>query len=178
MSIRLRLTILYSSILAITLIAFSAILYVTQAQVTLNNVKASLIRQAAPFADGPRGVFGEHPNQPPSNTNHSLPPLPGRWTQIRDAYGNVVVMTSDLSESPLPLSEQGLASVKTGVIWFEPAVVDEEPLLILSNPVMSEGQIIQIIQVATPTAERAQSLDTLRWTLTIGSIIVTLAALR
>ena len=50
MSIRLRLTLLYSAILALTLIAFSTILYVTQTQATYSSIKANLVRQVTGFA--------------------------------------------------------------------------------------------------------------------------------
>ena len=46
MSIRLRLTLLYSAILALTLIAFSITLYLTQARTTLNASKKELAERA------------------------------------------------------------------------------------------------------------------------------------
>ncbi len=62
MSIRLRLTLLYSAILAFTLIAFSAILYVSQTRATYDSIKANLVRQAA-FITGPPD--GARPDGPP-----------------------------------------------------------------------------------------------------------------
>ncbi len=47
MSIRLRLTLLYTAILAITVIAFSSILYIAQTQTTYAGIKANLARQAS-----------------------------------------------------------------------------------------------------------------------------------
>jgi hypothetical protein len=44
MSIRLRLTLLYSAILALTLIVFGAALYTIQARTTLDALKRELIR--------------------------------------------------------------------------------------------------------------------------------------
>jgi len=172
MSIRLRLTLLYSAILAITLIAFSAILYITQAQVTYNDLKASLARQAAPLVNdnGPRRLL-EHPDQLPPPGN-----FPGRWAQILNLDGSVIAHTSDLSDTLLPLSAAGLPAVQNGTEWFETAQVEGQPLLIYSAPVTTQGRVTQIVQVATPITEREQSLNTLRLILIIGSAIVILGA--
>jgi hypothetical protein len=49
MSIRLRLTLLYSAIVALTLVAFSIILYLVEAQATLETIQTALVRQADLF---------------------------------------------------------------------------------------------------------------------------------
>ena len=173
MSIRLRLTLLYSTILALTLIAFSTILYLTQAQVTMNDLKANLTRQAGPMVNGSRR-FSERGDSPPSPSGNF--PLPGRWTQVRNAEGVITSHTNDLSDSSLPLSDAGLRSVQSGVDWFETAEVQDQPLLVYSTPAVTQGNALQIVQVATPITEREQSLNTLRFILTIGSAIVILGA--
>jgi hypothetical protein len=61
-SIRLRLTLLYSAILALTLIVFSTILYVSQSQATYSSIKTNLQRQAEGMS-GPRRFW------PPASTS-------------------------------------------------------------------------------------------------------------
>ena len=56
MSIRLRLTLLYSTILAVTLITFSMLLYVTQARATYDSIRSDLQRQAERFSRAERAV--------------------------------------------------------------------------------------------------------------------------
>ena len=63
MSIRLRLTLLYSVILALTLIVFSTILYVTQSHATYDSIKTNLVRQAEGMSSPRR--FPGPPPQPP-----------------------------------------------------------------------------------------------------------------
>ncbi len=58
MSIRLRLTLLYSAILTLTLIAFGALLYARQVQDTLNIEKQFLIGMGERLADAPAGAAG------------------------------------------------------------------------------------------------------------------------
>ena len=178
-SIRLRLTLLYIAILALTVIAFSSILYATQSQTTYADIKASLVRQAAFFPDG--GKPNPHADgQPPAKTGDmGLPSgtLPGRWTQTRDRTGTVTGQTLDQSGVTLPLSDRGLAEVLAGAGWFETATVQEEPLLIYSKLASGASGVDQIVQVAFPISQPQQSLNTLRLILLVGSSLAILLAL-
>ena len=171
MSIRLRLTLLYSVIVALTVIAFGAALYVTQSELTLSAIRTSLARQADGFANGPRR-FPDRPGEPafPSGI------LPGRWTQLRNADGSVSARTADLSSTTLPLSDAGLRAVQAGTVWSESAQVEDQPVLIYSLPVSTQGKITSIVSVAAPIAEREQALNNLRLILLAGSGLVTIAA--
>ena len=171
MSIRLRLTLLYSTILALTLVAFSLALYLIQSQVTFDEIKNNLAHQA-------EGLAGPARRPPPFSfgSTSSLLPMPGRWTQLRSADGTVIGQSADLSGTILPLSDAGLHAVRNGTPWIEAAQVQDEPLLIYSQPAMTSGQVAQIIQVASPTTEREQSLSTLRFILVTGSGLTILAA--
>ena len=170
MSIRLRLTLLYSAILAITLIAFSTLLYVTQSQLTFDTIKSTLTRQAQEFILRERR-FPRH-----TDDTSSTATLPGRWIQTRNADGTVIARTFDLADTPLPLSAAGLSAVKAGTGWSETAQVQDEPLLIYSQPVLDQNRVVEIVQVAAPIAEREQSLGTLRLILLVGSILIIVGA--
>ena len=171
MSIRLRLTLLYTVILALTLIAFSLALYLIQSQVTFDEIKNNLVGQAQGFA-GP----GRRLPPLPFGSTSSLLPMPGRWTQLRSADGTVIGQSPDLSGTTLPLSDAGLRSVQNNVPWIEAAQVQDEPLLIYSQPLMTDGRVTQIVQVASPTTERDQSLSALRFMLVTGIGLTILAA--
>ena len=117
MSIRLRLTLLYSAIVALTVIAFSVALYVAQSESTLDPIRGELGQQADRFANAPRrpdNRGGDFP--PPGNT------LPGRWTQLRSADGTITAHTADLISTTLPLSDAGLRAVQSGSTWSETAL--------------------------------------------------------
>ena len=171
MSIRLRLTLLYSFILALTLIVFGTVIYFIQSQSTYNAIQASLVQQANGIANNDQRMprFPEGPM--------SLPVSPGRWTQVRNPDGTVGGRTADLGDTVLPLSDAGLRSVQRGTPWFETAQVDGEPLLIFSQPQIGPaGRIVRIIQVAAPIAERNQALINLRLILIVGGALMILAA--
>lgn len=172
MSIRLRLTLLYSAILALTLIVFSTALYVTQARVTFDAAKNTLARQAEGYANAER----ERRFPRPPDSGAQVMTLPGRWTQARNPDGTVSARTADLADTVLPLDDSGLRSVQGGTTWVEVARVDDEPLLIYSQPILVQGRLTRIIQIATPFTEREQSLAALRWILIVGTGLVTIAA--
>ncbi len=171
MSIRLRLTLLYSAIVALTVIAFSAALYVTQAQTTLDSIQTALARQADGFSHGPRGFPGR-PDEPSFPSGY----LPGRWTQVRNVDGSVNARTVDLSGTTLPLSDAGLQAVQNGKVWSETAQVEEQPVLVFSQPIVSQGRVTSIVQVAAPISEREQALNNLRFILLVGSALAIIAA--
>jgi signal transduction histidine kinase len=162
--------------LALTLIAFSTVLYVTQAQVTFSDIKTNLMRQADGFVNAQRH-FPEHDGGGPPGGNFpgANGTLPGRWTQLRSSDGTVIARTPDLGTT-LPLSDAGLHAVQSGTDWFETAQFEDEPVLIYSEPFQTQGNVTGIAQVAAPIAEREQSLNTLRLILIVGSGLVILAA--
>lgn len=164
MSIRLRLTLLYIAILAITLIVFGVTLYIIQSRVTLDMTQATLAHQVDEIANVLRR-FPPPPNGAPLMT------MPGRWTQTRNLEGVVLRRTADLSDTTLPLSDAGLRAVQAGAAWVEMAQVDDDPLLIYSRVVRLPERAPEIIQVAAPIVEREQSLSTLRLILIIGGLL-------
>jgi signal transduction histidine kinase len=169
MSIRLRLTLLYIAILALTLIVFSVILYAVQTRAVLEASQATLARQIEGFVNlerrAPRRLEGAAPII-----------LPGRWMQTRNVNGAVIGRTPDLGDTILPLSDAGLRAVQAGRVWTETAQVEGEALLIYSQPVIVQDRIIEIAQVAAPIGEREQSLNTLRVILIVGDTFVIVAA--
>ncbi len=201
MSIRLRLTLLYTAILALTVITLSTILVVTQTNATYAGIKANLIRQVGFLASGGNRAPDSHDGPPvaldgappdgaapgatapasgprPSLQDPNLPSgtLQGRWMQIRDLAGEITGQTLDLSGTPLPLSQRGLAAVQDGDFWFETATVQDEPLLIYTQQVETASGTAEIVQVAFPIGQSQQSLYNLRLFLIIGSSFAVLTA--
>lgn len=182
-SIRLRLTLLYTAILALTVIAFSTLLFLTQTRTTYDSIKADLTRQASFWSDR-RPPRPSEPATPSTGTSPERSPeltfpsgaLPGRWTQTRSITGTVTGRTFDLSDTSLPLSPQGLAIVQGGNVWFETAQVEDQPLLIYSQLVVSWTGAPQIVQLAFPIAQTQGSLNSLRLMLMTGSGLAVIIA--
>lgn len=172
MSIRLRLTLLYTSILALTLVTFSVALYLLQSQATLETTKTTLLRQWSDYANLLRRSPMRH-DMPPMSTPMILP---GRWVQVRSLDGKVIRRSADLSDTTLPLSDTGWRVVQNGVPWFETAVVEGEPLLIYSRLVGISERTSEVVQIAAPISERENALATLRMLLVAGDTLIVLAA--
>jgi two-component system OmpR family sensor kinase len=192
MSIRFRLTLFYSAILALTLAVFGSTLYLIQAQFTLDSLKRDLMLSGENVSQGiwrnyldPNGA-GRMPEPPPP----PKPPVPFETLSGAQAYKDlrereiVRVLNPDatLVSSPfsdgeaLPLSAAGLQTVQNQQPWWDTITVKGERMLVYDNPLIADGQIVFIVQVARPLTERDRSLAALGSSLIIASLLTTLAA--
>jgi signal transduction histidine kinase len=170
MSVRLRLTLLYSVLLALTLIAFSVALYVTVSRVTFGILEDTLAAEAKRLADPNR--FQLYAIDYPAKRLAA----PETYVQTRGFDGHIADRTANLGDASLPLAEDGLRACQGGQPWTEIVPTDHGRLLVYSKPVYSWGKGAGIVQVARSLAEHDQSLGTLGSILTIGSSVVTVAA--
>ncbi|HEX6289636.1 MAG TPA: HAMP domain-containing sensor histidine kinase [Herpetosiphonaceae bacterium] len=185
MSVRLRLTVLYSSILAFTLIAFSIVLYVTLSRLTLGVVADTLAEEAKRLLD--RKVIDDQIflfNGQEYRLGRIVLPASGfaapqTYVQTINAGGIVTSRTANLVDEGvvLPLSDAAFEAVFSGEKTIEQATVKDGKLLVFTRPVVVEGnRIVGAVQVARSLDEYVQSQDTLRRILVIGSIVVTVIA--
>ena len=170
MSLRLRLTLLYSAILALTLIAFSAALYFTLSQAMRSALEDRLEAEARTLLAGKEFQFP---------FTYALPA--SRFTP-RDTFVQIlrldrtVTSRTDNFDFPLPLSDDGLRAVQNGETWTEPGTTGNERLLIYNKPLKIGSRIVNILQVARSLEDQEQSLGTLQRLLIIGTGVVTVIA--
>ncbi len=187
MSIRLRLTLLYSAILAVTLIVFGAALYSVQAQDTLTSLKRDLVISSGKLSEATRRISPDAPardaNPPPPKPfdqfsgEQAFRALPEREiARILDANGNLIASPFGRTEDALPLSTAGLAAVQAQQEWWESAEIDGENMLIYSRPIVQDGRIVYIIQVARTLTERDRTLESLATTLTTAGLLTIVLA--
>ena len=201
MSIRLRLTLLYSTILALTLIVFSGVLYVTQAQYTLTIIKRDLASSAgqlvlawARFHSDWRTRAAPLRPFPPDSTysdqaQQVLQPLLREEisrdaVHMLDADGNPLALPMNEASDPLPISTEGLAQLQTGQSWMEISEGAQSRWLIFNLPVIVEvdtvsridSSVVGIVQLARPLADRDRSLRSMGITLIVGSLSTTVIA--
>ncbi len=171
LSIRLRLTLLYSGILALTLIVLSLVLYVTMSRITLDTVQKTL-------ADSAQSVVYARPfsfdRSPGDDRRHFAAPM--TYFQVRAPDGSILNRSANLGSFDLPLSAEGLTAVQHGAAWTEIAPADEDRLLVYSKPLVNDGQLMGIVQLARSLADYDQSLDTLRNMLIAGSLVAIVLA--
>ncbi|HEX5692101.1 MAG TPA: HAMP domain-containing protein, partial [Roseiflexaceae bacterium] len=170
MSVRLRLTLLYSTILAFTLIAFGVAVYLTVSRVTYSVLEDTLASEARRLADPAR--FQLYAIDYPARKLAA----PETYVQTRAVDGHIADRTANLGEDSLPLADDGLRACQGGKPWTEIVPTEHGRLLVYSKPVYSHEQAAGIVQVARSLAEHDQSLGTLRSILLAGSSIATVIA--
>lgn len=190
MSIRLRFTFLYTFILAVTLAIFGFTLYTIQAQSTLDSLKQDLQMGANKTADAAlRSDSPDETRDPPPDdgqrppvsfdefSNGDFQAFPEREiARILDPLGNLVASSFGREGDELPLSEEGLQALQSGTDWYETATISDEEMLIYSRPVIVDGEVIYIVQVARPLTERNRTLQSLATTFIIAGTLTTLIA--
>lgn len=192
MSIRLRLTLLYSAILTLTLIVFGTALYTVQGEVTMNVLKSSLIQNGDGLAHSILDRY-LNPNQnpppkPPPGPPLSIETLSGEQAfsklrereivRVLDSTGTLVAVPFPGQDNTqaLPLSAEGLKTLQTRQIWWDTSYINGDHLLIYNSPVIYQSKVVFIVQVARSISEQEQSLAALSRTLTIAAFVTILIA--
>ena len=171
MSIRLRLTLLFSAILALTLIISGAILYVTVSRMNYNVHQDALVERAEVITSA--SEFSLDRILSPTNDISA----PRTFVQTLNSAGEKVYSTENLGEYELPLSEEGFQTLLNDHAWTETTETNLGRILIYSRPVKSDdGDFLGIIQVSRSIADHDSSLDTLRTALFVGTSVATLVA--
>lgn len=171
MSVRLRLTLIYSAILALTLIASGIILYLTVSELAIDVLKDGLVAEAKLILSAeefevdqivlPRGPFA----------------APETYVQTRDLMGRVVDKTPNLGNVELPFPDDGLTDVrgdKDGSVYTH--TIAGKEVLVYTRPITEHREPIGYLQVGRSIEEMDQTLSTMRRALVLGIVGVTIAA--
>jgi len=170
MSIRLRLALLFSIILALTLAVSAGLLYVSVSRLTLGVQKDALEDDYRTIASS-RGFELDHLELP-----RGKPSSPEMLAQTRSADGTIVDTSDNLGNVELPLSDERLDDVLAGESSTQTITIGGNRFLVYSKGVSERGGPAGVLQVARSLAETDQTLATLRNSLLVGIAAVTLAA--
>ncbi|HEU4792316.1 MAG TPA: ATP-binding protein [Nitrolancea sp.] len=170
--IRWRLTLWYAGLLALVIVLFSLTLYVGLRHMLNSALDDSLHQQAALVKSTIQVVDGK-PSLPGSNG--SDPTEGEHFVRLTDGSGQTVASASSIPDF-VPHDRAGLARALSGRISLRWLPVDGEQMRVLSEPVVSEGQIIGALQVGTSGAEIAETLQFTVVLLVITGSLMLLAA--
>ncbi len=188
MSIRLRFTLLYNAILALTLAVFGLGLYFVQATTTYRALQRDLERSSQRLEEALLRVYSSQPGDPPQ---FDLPPqkpasetgeqvfreLPEREVlRVFDASGALIASPFSRSGDDIPLSQAGLEAARQGQVVWETGAYQDQTMLIYTRPLIVEGEITYLLQAARPMTERNRSLEFLALAFTIASLLTILVA--
>jgi two-component system OmpR family sensor kinase len=178
MSIRLRLTLLYSAILTLTLFAFGALLYVRQYQETFEIEKRFLVDMGERFANGRRPPPGPEPSGQPLAPEPSGQPddFAGGYLVRRSADGVEILDLQTPDDVVLPLSDDAFQAAQNGETWMETATVEGERVLIYTVPILVDGQLTEILQMGRSLTTRDQSISALGGNLLLAGIVAIVVA--
>lgn len=180
MSIRLRLTLWYSSILAVTLLAFGVVLYFSSSYIFLNNQKRDMRKLGANVQASVTAV----PIQVDGKIYHkfALPPLdrfeyPGYILQVVNMNGEVVQNSLNL-ELPLSFNADKMNNNEEEVYQKN---IGGNRVLVLNKPLHDnvrgkESQIIGVLQVTVIIDDIMRILGVLKLVMWILSVITIVLA--
>ena len=188
MSIRLRFTLLYTVILALTLVFFGSTVYAVQSRSAFRNTKDALAGFARRLADA-RSMelnlsrWAARPSPPPDRAPERETFLirePFRdqelYFQVRREDGQIIRRSTNLYEQTLPLSNAGLNAIRQDRPWTEAVSIGGLRVLVYSQPLRAPDGTLEIVQVARSVTDQDTALAALRRNLGIAGAIVVLAA--
>ncbi|MBI4319617.1 MAG: HAMP domain-containing protein [Chloroflexi bacterium] len=163
MSIRMRLALWYTSVLAVTLIVFGLLLYFLMARHLIDESDASIASRAQHIASTVRVDVAA----PPTLQHVELPPIdafesPGVYVQVVQTDGVVVAHSDNLGGQELPGDQRAFAAAWTGNGVFYTAMVGGERVRAYVQPLVVGGKIIGFVQVGRSYGEAYSVLDRLR----------------
>jgi two-component system, OmpR family, sensor kinase len=166
MSIRLRLTLLYSAILALTLLGLGVVLVVSVSQITINTLETDLRE------DAKRLIYSREFRLDRLGYDGRRIAVPDTYIQAVDSTGAILARTTNLGDFQLPIDGGRLSAAATSGSWTDIAVTENGRLFVLNYPVLMRGELIGVVQLARSLAEQDESLETLRNSLLVGSALV------
>jgi two-component system OmpR family sensor kinase len=172
MSIRLRLSLLFTAILATTLIAFSIGLFLTLGRTTHDLIKDRLIDESKQLIANQEFRLDRIVIRPAKLG------LSETLIQTRSLDGEIVDRSDELEKMSLslPLSDDELESVQGGMYSVEQTTLGDVRLLVYTARVKIHGQSVGILQVARSLDAQAQALQTLQRLLLVGTSVAVVIA--
>ena len=157
MSIRWRLTLWYSSLVALILLIFGSTLYAVLHRTLYTQLDQSLHDRSQAIEE--------------SLAAGLIPALdafssPGVYVQLLDLTLEVIYRSTNLGEQALPTNPETLAAARAGDELLETVEIGGTRLRLLSRPLISRGELLGVLQVA-------ESLDPLEARLNQVSLLLT-----
>lgn len=179
MSFRLRLTLWYAAVVALTLVGGSVALYLFLA---FNVIRPAQDQLLAARAGDVAAALSRAAQAPPGRAyqRDGLSRFLNRLAEgdlsivVRGQDGAPTDRSANLEETDLTLSPAALAAARSGQPFYEDVAVQGVRLRLYTVPVRVEGQTIQVVQAARPTRQADETLAGLRDALLMGNTVLVL----
>ncbi len=170
MSLRLRLTLLYSVILASALIVFSAVIYLVTTRMSQSVMQDALSTEAL------RIVSDRKFDLYRINVALGGIGVPYTYVQTRDADGEVLARSWSYADLDLPMDEQTRAIAAEDAVIFTRVTTGDLSILVYNGPVYVGPRLVGYIQVGRSSVEQDAALRVLGTLLISGSGASVIAA--
>jgi heavy metal sensor kinase len=172
MSIRLRLTLWYTTILAVVLIVFGVALYSLLTFTLMNSID----RQLEATATQVRDSTSLWPTYSYIDKLLAFPQvrvfdLPGLYIQVYDTRTGEVHRSLTLGDASLPISQAIRDVAMSGQTDRRTVTVGDTRLRLVSSPIANDQQVVGIVQVATSLLQVDQTQRQLLSILIAGGLI-------
>jgi signal transduction histidine kinase len=178
MSLRLRLTFLAGSVLAITLVVYYVFTYFIISRAIYGEIDQALEAQAREvfsllqIRSSPKGIEIWIPPQYSNVFAQS-----GNFVQFIGSKGDVIARSTSLGDEHLPRGAEILERAREGDAFIETIATHGTSLRIYHHPYVAQGSLLGILQVARSLSDVETGLRQLRFTIVIGGGITIIAAM-
>lgn len=178
MSLRLRLTFLAGSVLAITLVVYYVLTYILISRAIyaeIDQVLETQVREVLVFTQVRPTPHGLHLVPSPEFSDafaHS-----GIFVQVVGRDGSVYSRSPSLGDEKLPSGNDVLERARLGEPFIETVVVHGTQLRVYHHPYVVQGRLHSMLQVARSLADVETSLRELRVIILVGGGVSIVAAM-
>lgn len=177
MSIRLKLTLWYSTIVSFIFIAFSLIIYTFLSYSLVQEIDRELAGRAIGVVRsirviGPTLLSQQRIVLPDVNVFG----YPNTYLQVVDINGRLVAKSSNLGNQSLPLGEDTIRFGRQGHDFYEWVYAGDRRVRIYNYPLVAQNQVVGLLQVGQPFSGIETALNRLKWLLWLGSGVMILGA--
>jgi signal transduction histidine kinase len=177
MSLRMRLTLLYTGVLSMILLILSSVLLLATSHILHREIDENIASRAASVIKSIRiedSLFLREVVLPDVDVFAA----PDTYLQMVNARGRVVSRSNNLGRQYLPLSEYTLRSALQGQKFYETVRAGEQEIRVYNVPLVVDGQLVGILQVGRALSTVNTLLARLRFfVITGGAMAVTLAGI-
>lgn len=173
MSLRLKLTFLYSGVLALILLVFGSLVYFFLERNLAAEADRAVVAIAEDLLSSVK-IVGPQPLRHVVLPNVDVFAAPNTYIQVLDRYGVVVAQSLNLGGQSMPLTEGTLHQVARGTSFYETVMSGRQSLRIYNHPLIIDNQVIGVLQVGRSMGPTYDALTRLRYLLLFGSGITLL----
>jgi two-component system, OmpR family, sensor kinase len=166
MSIRLRLTLIYSLLFMAALTGFGLVLHLSLTHFTSDLLHTTLANEMTRLS-------ATLPPPPRERENVTLVPNPKAYQHACNFEGN---MLGGSKAPTFPISDEGMKTLQSGQPLYETVQMGDASVLVYSRPLLMNGEMVSVLQVARSTAEQEQAIRVLGLSLLLGGALMALIA--